>query len=520
MPNKRGPIVPLPKLPKKPNTPKPAPASSTTPTAPAAKKRPAAAPTSKSEPAELPKKKHKARPPPATVADVDLTAEARCWDSESEHLKLAPNSVAWEPTAVEVLRGAALRRLRLSLGEATRALQLRAPLVGAFERWHFGWLLAATTSGESLKDPLLPLGASVATAGLALAAELESAGAAAAAAAEIAAQLVFSAQREAEALVAARQRAVAGSGGSDGLAIELAVTEGGLAHVTWPGAETPLKLGAEHLSKLRTMHERVRAPAEHAGGSSSGGGSGGVDGEVSFRHDLARLLLRYKALGGSGFQAALGGAAHAALRDGFGCGLECFASPLNARTAPFCSGFLDVDAPFGSLGSFLDFSPAEGCFEANPPFAPALVVAMATHMQRLLRRAERNARPLLFAVVVGSSSAMKASEAWAALQRLATGDFGRAQWVVPLQHHGYTEGHAHIAKGGAREATKMSSCESTVFLLASSAAAARWPVTHAKEAALRAAMRATIPRNLHRATKANAKVHRQRVKLKKSKAKQ
>ena len=463
---------------------------------------------------------------------MDLAAEGRCWDPDAVHLELAPSSVAREPIAVEVARGAALRRLRLSLGEATRALQLRVPLVGAFERWHFGWLLAAATSGESLKDPLLPLGASTATAGSALAAELESAGAVATAAADVAAQLSRGAQREAEALVAARQRALAGSGGRDGrdgLAIELTVAEGGLAHVTWPGADAPLKLGAEHLAKLRTMHERVRVAAWQAGGGSGGsgssGGSGGCSGgdggdvEQRFRHDLARLLLRYKALGGSGFQAALGGAAHASLRSGFGCGLECFASPLNARSAPFCSGFVDVDAPFGSLGSFLDFSPTEGSFEANPPFAPALVVAMAAHMQRLLRRAERNARPLLFAVVVGSSSAMKASEAWAALQRLASGEFGRAQWVVPLQHHGYTEGHAHIAKGGAREATKMSSCESTVFLLASSAAAARWPVTPAKEATLRAAMRSTIPRNLHRATKANAKVHRQRIKLKKSKAK-
>lgn len=448
---------------------------------------------------------------------MDLAAEGRCWDPEAVHLELAPHSVAWEPVAVEATRGAALRRLRLSLGEATRALQLRVPLVGGFERWHFGWLLAATTSGESVKEPLLPLGASTATAGAALAAELESAGAVASAAAEVAAQLSRSAQREAEALVAARQRALAGSGGRDGPTIELTVAEGGLAKLTWPGAEAPLKLGAEHLSKLRAMHARVRAAAEHAGGSSAGDSSD--DGELRFRHDLARLLLRYKALGGSGFQAALGGAAHSALRDGFGCGLECFASPLNARSAPFCSGFLDVDAPFGSLGSFLDFSPTEGSFEANPPFAPALVVAMAAHMQRLLRRAERNARPLLFAVVVGSSSAMKASEAWAALQRLATGDFGRAQWVVPLQHHGYTEGHAHISKDGARDATKMSSCETTVFLLASSAAAARWPVTPDKEAALRAAMRATIPKNLHRATKANAKVHRQRVKLKKSKVK-
>lgn len=61
------------------------------------------------------------------------------------------------------------------------------------------------------------------------------------------------------------------------------------------------------------------------------------------------------------------------LRSCLGCSAECFASPLNARTAPFCSAFVDVDAPFGSLGSFLATSPTEGSYEANPPFVPALI---------------------------------------------------------------------------------------------------------------------------------------------------
>ena len=56
------------------------------------------------------------------------------------------------------------------------------------------------------------------------------------------------------------------------------------------------------------------------------------------------------------------------------------------------------------------------------------------------------------------------------------------------------------------------SCESAVFIFASSAAARRWPVTADKEAALRAAMRYTIPRNLKRASKADKAAQRQRKK--------
>ena len=62
--------------------------------------------------------------------------------------------------------------------------------------------------------------------------------------------------------------------------------------------------------------------------------------------------------------------------------LEAFASPLNARAAPFCSAFPDADAPFGSVGSFLSWQPpsGEGSYEANPPFAPLVVEAMARRM--------------------------------------------------------------------------------------------------------------------------------------------
>ena len=64
----------------------------------------------------------------------------------------------------------------------------------------------------------------------------------------------------------------------------------GLLHVVHASIGAPLKLSVEHHGKLKAMHA-------HCG-----------DGAF-FNADLLRLLLRYKHLGGSGFQASLGGGA-------------------------------------------------------------------------------------------------------------------------------------------------------------------------------------------------------------------
>ena len=142
---------------------------------------------------------------------------------------------------------------------------------------------------------------------------------------------------------------------------------------------------------------------------------------------------------------------------------------------------------------------------------------MTKHMEQLLHAAQAKGRPLLFAVVVGASAALKRHTAWAAMQRVASGGFGRAQWLVPLHAHGYTEGHAHIVRGGAREARRMSSCDTAVFIWATDAAARRWPASPEAEAAMRTAMRATVPRNLHKASKVNKSAHAAKMKKRKHK---
>ncbi|CAE7894756.1 unnamed protein product [Symbiodinium sp. KB8] len=57
------------------------------------------------------------------------------------------------------------------------------------------------------------------------------------------------------------------------------------------------------------------------------------------------------------------------------------------------------DRCFGSMGSFSSFNPRRGCFEANPPFAPAVIAGMKKHMHSLLAATEE---PLSFVIAIAS----------------------------------------------------------------------------------------------------------------------
>ena len=208
---KRGPIVPLPQKPPKPkaapvwqfsaaDAPASAPAASKPKTA---KKKHQAAERVVQKKAAHPGKKVRQKPEDV-LAPAVLAAEARCWDPDVEHEESIAlpdvGTLSHEPLAVEARRVAGLRRLRLSFGEATRQLQLRTPPAsGAFERWHFGWLLAASGAAA---DPLLPR-ASSAAADAALSAELELVGATPAAAAAVVGALSRDAAKEAAAMAGA-----------------------------------------------------------------------------------------------------------------------------------------------------------------------------------------------------------------------------------------------------------------------------------------------------------------------------
>jgi phosphorylated CTD-interacting factor 1 len=196
------------------------------------------------------------------------------------------------------------------------------------------------------------------------------------------------------------------------------------------------------------------------------------------------LLLRYKALRGHGFQAAAGPPVFAVLRAHLRVSFECFASPLNARYARFCSAFDDTDACFGSAGSFFSFGAASGSYEVNPPFAPKLLDAAAARVLRLLAAAEAAAAPLCFVVLLPGWGELRGRAALLASPAL------RFSLRVAADDHGFCDGASHAR----RDPFRASPYDTDVLVLQTRAAAAATPVrSDALEAELRAAFAACVP---------------------------
>ena len=227
------------------------------------------------------------------------------------------------------------------------------------------------------------------------------------------------------------------------------------------------------------------------------------------------VLLRYKACRGGGFHAALGAPAFAALRaPPVGARFEGFASPLNCRYRRYCSAFVDVDAPFGSLGSWFGVRPAAGSFELNPPFVEPLVLSLCDHLEALLARADARGRALAFAVVVGANAAARAHAAW---RRLTASPYARGAVVVPLHEHGYFEGNQHLVADGA-SATRLATCDTAVVVLQSARAYADAPAGDAALAAVADGLRATKPAKLAKTPKRFKQRAAEKKRLKKQRA--
>uniref|UniRef100_A0A8C8ITI3 mRNA (2'-O-methyladenosine-N(6)-)-methyltransferase n=1 Tax=Oncorhynchus tshawytscha TaxID=74940 RepID=A0A8C8ITI3_ONCTS len=157
------------------------------------------------------------------------------------------------------------------------------------------------------------------------------------------------------------------------------------------------------------------------------------------------LIKRYQVMFGAGvnegmgLQGALPVPVFEVLNKQFGVSFECFASPLNSYFKQFCSAFPDTDGFFGSRGPFLNFSPASGSFEANPPFCEELMDAMVTHFEELL---EKSSEPLSFIIFVPEWR----DPLTPALNRMETSAFLRHHMSVPAFEHAYRSGSQYICK--------------------------------------------------------------------------
>ncbi|CAM9223928.1 unnamed protein product, partial [Laminaria digitata] len=174
--------------------------------------------------------------------------------------------------------------------------------------------------------------------------------------------------------------------------------------------------------------------------------------------------MRYEALQGGGFQASMDGDTFDVLLRRFGVKMECFASPFNCRYARYCSAFADTDKPFGSLGSFFDFRPTEGSFEANPPFVRDVILKMANHMDLLLKA---TSKALTFVVIIPN---WEDAEGWA---RLRNSPFLTKHLKIDRKDHSYCEGKQHLR----RNRYRLASFHTAVFFLQTAAARQASPVT-------------------------------------------
>jgi len=228
-----------------------------------------------------------------------------------------------------------------------------------------------------------------------------------------------------------------------------------------------LKLNVAHSEKLKKLYDRTECKSD-------------------FDQSVFCVLARYYALLGHGYQAALCGNAFDVLQKRLCVTFECFASPLNCRHELYCSVFPDIDAAFGSVGSFFDanaFNPTSGSFEANPPFFPKVMSAMARRIDVLLDRARGKEAPLSFVVIIPG---WKETEAWTLLHK---SPHKRAFWLIAKDDHGFCDGAQHMR----RDRFISSVFDTGVFVLQNDAAAATWPATPAVEQEFRATMADAVP---------------------------
>jgi len=211
------------------------------------------------------------------------------------------------------------------------------------------------------------------------------------------------------------------------------------------------------MQKLRTLHGMFQA------------GSG-----ARFLTRAFAVVARYEALARttSGSQGAVTHAVFDWLVSEHVARAECFASPLNCYLPRYCSAFPDVDAFFGSLGSFFDLeaSAFRGTYECNPPFTSELMLACVKHCVRACERADEldaaaeaaggtGDGPLTFVVF---------TPAWTDDEYVATARASACLTTevrVPRTDHEYRDGMQHSAA----RAVWSANVDSLVFLIQSRA---------------------------------------------------
>ena len=143
------------------------------------------------------------------------------------------------------------------------------------------------------------------------------------------------------------------------------------------------------------------------------------------------------------------------------------------------------------MGSFFedhsgngDARPTCGSFELNPPFSAELYDALLARCIKLLELAEASETALSYTMIIGATEAALRLRCITELQRSR---FFRGRMVVGVESHVYVCGRQHMKQAAAT----FRACDTGVFFLQTTMASAKWPVTKAKLAQLRAAFEVT-----------------------------
>jgi len=223
-------------------------------------------------------------------------------------------------------------------------------------------------------------------------------------------------------------------------------------------------INTSHMKKLRRLYELSCTDDE-------------VNDKLEIR--VWCLLKRYDMLRSSmstghsklsenfGLHAALPTKAFRLLAEQFHVTFECFASPLNCYYNQYCSAFPDIDCYFGSRGSFFDFRPQSGAFQANPPFSEEVMSAMADHMIELLTDTDE---PLMFIIFIPDWR----DPVTPALIKLEDSLYCRHSRLIEKGKHQYITGRQHIHS---RDSMFYDAVHGTmVFVLQNKAAVRTWQV--------------------------------------------
>ena len=436
------------------------------------------------------------------AADDLWLPTSRPWETSSARFCLAPTAESPSPTRVvqlELRRFACLNGLRQLFRDRCAALSLRTLPINALERWRFNckWQeeeaasIAASNTAEEIAagDALLPTGPPQ-RADATFAADLCRAGLQPAQAEQLVAGLRAASVQAATELAQMAAAAAASSSAASNLpssAPEAALVQkrlpGGVRQLQWGGEDEAsgdatagggdvcvkpsVRVTEATIEKLRALHARHSScEADEDPTAAAAATATTATTATAFELRLFAVLLRYEAIGGAGFQAALGGSVFRELQTSLGVNFECFASPLNCYYGAYCSAFPDLDAPFGSRGSFARFSPKRGAYECNPPFVDVIIDACALQMIRLLETAQAAGEPLAFAVVLPGWADSKGYNALLAAPLL------RRSLLVAAVDHGYIDGAQHARRRAYRESTY----DTMLFLLQTDAHAAGHPI--------------------------------------------